>query len=286
LYTPPSYGTPLSQQAIVDDVADNDTALLPHEKLRLQEIVGCMLYYARGIDCTMLPAVTALASEQAHATTKTMASVDRLLSYCARYPCNALVFHACDMILHIQSDASYLSRSHARSVAGGIFYLGNKNDPTTINGAVLALSSIIPCVVASVGEAEYAAVFLNGQEGEGLRQQLASIGYPQPTTTILCDNQCAVGLATSSVKIKRTKSIDMRFHWIRDRIKQGHFNVQWRAGVDNLADFFTKPLPVHVHQNLMKLLVQVPPSLTTKFQSKHSNRGSTFRSRSSGGSVD
>jgi hypothetical protein len=132
-------------------------------------------------------------------------------------------------------------------------------------------------VVASVGEAEYAAVFLNGQEGEGLRQQLSSIGYPQPTTIILCDNQCAVGLATGTVKIKRTKSIDMRFHWIRDRIKQGHFNVQWRAGVDNLADFFTKPLPVHVHQTLMKLLVRVQPSLPTHFQSKHSNRGTAFR---------
>jgi hypothetical protein len=163
------------------------------------------------------------------------------------------------MVLHIQSDASYLSRPNSRSVAGGVFYLGNLNDPTKINGSIHSLSSIIPAVVASVGEAEYAAVFLNGQEGEWLRQILHSIGYPQPTTTILCDNQCAVGIATDTVKPKRTKRIDMKFHWIRDRVQQGHFNVIWRKGSLNLADFFTKSLPVHVHQSTMPLLVFSPP---------------------------
>ncbi len=52
-----------------------------------------------------------------------------------------------------------------------------------------------------------------------------------------------VGLANDSLKIKRSKSIDMRFHWVHDRIKQGQFKVQWMKGIDNLADFFTKALP-------------------------------------------
>ena len=56
-----------------------------------------------------------------------------------------------------------------------------------------------------------------------------------------------------SVKMKRSKSIDMRFHWIRDRIKQGHFVVTWIKGANNLADFFTKALPVNVH-----LLISLP----------------------------
>ena len=52
----------------------------------------------------------------------------------------------------------------------------------------------------------------------------------------------------------------MRYHWIRDRIQQQQFIVAWRKGADNLADFFTKPLPVHVHQSLMPLLVHTPPA--------------------------
>ena len=164
------------------------------------------------------------------------------------------------MVLHIQSGASYLSRHNSRSVAGAIFYLGNADQPTHINGCVHALSSIIPAVVDSVAEAEYAALFQAGQEGTWLRSILASLGYPQPPTHILCDNKCAVGIALDTIKPKRTKSIDMRYHWIRDRIQQGQYIVTWRKGVHNLADFFTKPLPVHLHRSLMPLLVHVPPA--------------------------
>jgi hypothetical protein len=272
IYSPPTYGAAAQLSS-----AEDSTALLsPPRKQRIQEIIGSLLYYCRAVDPTGLPTVTELASLQAHATEHTETAVNRLLSYFYSYPNNRLVLTACDMVLYIQSDASYLSRPNSRSVAGGIFYLGNINDPTKINGSIHTLSSIIPVVVASVGEAEYAAVFLNGQEGEWLRQILHSLGYPQQTTTILCDNQCAVGIATDTVKPKRTKSIDMKFHWIRDRVKQGHFNVTWRKGSLNLADFFTKSLPVHVHQSTMPLLVYSPPE-SPAFHTKQFLRAKDFR---------
>ena len=156
VYIPPSYGAPT--QTVTSDIS----SLLPPSAIkRLQEQVGCLLYYARGVDATILPAVNHIASLQSQPTVMVAAAMDRLLQYCARFPDNALVFTACDMRLFIQSDASYLSRPKARSVAGGIFYLGNNNQPTTINGPCLTLSTIIPVVVSSVVEAEYAAVFKN-----------------------------------------------------------------------------------------------------------------------------
>jgi len=30
----------------------------------------------------------------------------------------------------------------------------------------------------------------------------------------------------------------MRYYWIKDRIKQKQFNLTWRPGVDNMADYF------------------------------------------------
>ena len=133
------------------------------------------------------------------------------------------------MTLFIQADASYLSRPKARSVAGGICYLDNAASPHHTNGAIHAVGAIIPSVVASAAEAEDAVLFLLAQDGEYLRQVLANMGYKQAPTLILCPNQCAVGMASNSVKAKRTKSIDMRCHWIRDRVQQGNFHVQWRA---------------------------------------------------------
>ena len=118
-----------------------------------------------------------------------------------------------------------ICRPNTRSVAGAIFYLDNANQPTHINRSVHSLSTIIPSVVASVAEAEYAAQFLAGQEGVWLRQILYSLGYPQSPTTILCDNQCAVGIALDTIKPELTKSIDMRFHWMWDRIARYQFIV-------------------------------------------------------------
>ena len=253
-YSPAIYVRPDFHQP--DLVMPNTApALTPPERTRLQEIVGVLLYYARAVDCSILPALSALASEQATPTEQLWPAVNRLLAYVATYPDNKLVLTACDMILHSQSDASYLTRSHARSVVGGYHFLGDVNEPTRTNGAILAVCSIIPVVVGSAAEAEYAGVFVNGQEAFHLRNILSDMGYPQPPTTIFCDNKCAVGLANDSVKEKRSKAIDMRWHWIRDRIRQQQFNVVWRCGANNLADFFTKPLSVQDHLSILPLLV-------------------------------
>ena len=77
------------------------------------------------------------------------------------------------------------------------------------------------------------------------------MGHPQAKPTrIRCDNQCAVGLANLTVKPKRSKAIDMRYHWTRDKIKNSLIDVYWWPGAENLADFFTKALPVHKFQEL------------------------------------
>ena len=68
---------------------------------------------------------------------------------------------------------------------------------------------------------------MNALEGVALRNILNSLGYPQPLTEILCDNKCAVGLASNTVTLEQTKSIHMRFHWIRDRVQRQEFHIIW-----------------------------------------------------------
>jgi hypothetical protein len=161
------------------------------------------------------------------------------------------------MRLHTQSDASYGTRSRGRSVAGGIAYLGNA-DPTAINGSIMVFSSVIQNVMASIGEAEYAAAFHTAQMAAGLRKTLSDLGYPQPATYILVDNEVASGIASNTIEPKRTKSIDMQFHWLRDRVQIEEFIVIWRKD---------QPLSVKDHESVMHLLVRVPsssPALLTR----------------------
>jgi hypothetical protein len=51
----------------------------------------------------------------------------------------------------------------------------------------------------------------------------------------------------------------MRFDWIVDRVKQKLFTVHKIAGTSNLADFFTKILPVARHKFCIPLLLGHPP---------------------------
>ncbi len=255
IYIPPTYGQRVQQMTTVDD-----TALLSTKDTKfVQQVVGVFAYYARAVDPTMLTATNKIGSRQATPTAAVMKDVKRLLQYAATWPEASIVYHASDMVYALHTDASYLSETKARSRAGGLHYLTSRGASTTLNGAIDCVSTIIPSVVASAFEAEYAAMYINATTAEGIRNTLADIGYPQTATHITSDNSCAVGVANRTVTQRRSKAIDMRYHWIRDRVEQGHFIVSWQPGKDNHADYFTKAHPVHHYKAVRHHYVQNPP---------------------------
>jgi hypothetical protein len=89
---------------------------------------------------------------------------------------------------------------------------------------------MVSCVVASVAEAELAGGFQVAQLAVYYRRILYDLGYPQPPTIIRIDNTVAIGLANASINAKRSKSMDMRFFWIVDRVKQGQFIIKHIRG--------------------------------------------------------
>jgi hypothetical protein len=83
-----------------------------------------------------------IATEQTKVTEKTQAATNQLSDYLATHPDAAIKYHASDMILHIHSDASYLSISNARSRLRGLFFLGNKSpEQDKLNGSMSLPSS-------------------------------------------------------------------------------------------------------------------------------------------------
>ena len=95
-------------------------------------------------------------------------------------------------------------------------------------------------VVSSAAEAEIGALFHNAQDACTLRQTLIEIGHPKPPTPMVTDNQCAEGIINDTVKMKRSKAMDMKYFWLKDRKTQEQFHVHWEPGVNNQADYFTK----------------------------------------------
>ena len=112
--------------------------------------------------------------------------------------------------------------------------------------------------MSSATEAEFGALFYNCKDGAVLRQTLEDMGHPQGTTPIQTDNACAAGIANATVKQRRSKAIDMRFYWVRDRVKQGQFRIHWKPGTNNLADYFSKHhSPAHHAYMLARYLLEL-----------------------------
>ena len=259
-YIPPRYGS--GDQTPIQDASPPVNAAATK---RIQEIVGVMLYYARALDATHLTAVSKVGSQQSAPTEDVAAAAELLLQYAATWPEAELVYHASDMILHVHSDASYNSEPQARSRVGGYFYLGDHDNPSRVNGAILAISSILPSVVCAASEAEYGGLFKNAQLAAPLRYTLEDVGSPQPgPTPIITDNSVAAGIANDTVTQRRSRATDVKFHWIRDRVRQGQYNVQWKPGHHNLADYFTKTHPVRHFLAMRQFIVHTPGSTITR----------------------
>jgi hypothetical protein len=116
-WIPPSYGAKTQAPTPQDTSPLLDQAGIT----RIQQIVGVLLFYARAVHSTMLPALGTIAAGL-H-TTANERTTSHLLDYAATHPEATIRFHTSDMVLHVHSDASYLSEPKSRSRHGGYFFL-------------------------------------------------------------------------------------------------------------------------------------------------------------------
>ena len=126
-------------------------------------------------------------------------------------------------------------RDTRRSVTAYVFILG---------GAAISWGSKLqPTVALSSSEAEYMAACSAVQEAVHLRLLLKSLGYEQVgCTTIYEDNQGCIGMSKNPILRKRAKHIDIRYHFIRERVASGDVKLVYIETENQLADILTKPL--------------------------------------------
>ena len=252
--TPIKYGSKV-QKATPDD---NSPVLSNKEIKRVQEAVGAFAWYARSTDPTMAKTLSSIATRQATATEKVKAELHQFLDYCATHPDSKVRYIASDMTLALHSDASHLSEPKSKSRAGGHFYLTRNNGMDLNNGAILTLSKIIKHVVGSASESEVAALFYNCKAALPLRIALQEMGHKQPSTPVVTDNSAAEGLINKTMVPKAAKSYDLKFNWLKCREAQSQFDLIWKRGKDNRADFHTKDHPIHTYKQERSNFVVTP----------------------------
>jgi hypothetical protein len=126
-----------------------------------------------------------------------------------------------------------------------------------VGGAAVSWASKLQKTVAkSSCEAEYMALCSAVAEAIYLQRLLAELGAGVAgSVTIYVDNQGAIQLAHNPAHHKLTKHIDIKYHFIRERVGSGDVRLQWVPTAEQLADLLTKALPVVRVRELRKIVM-------------------------------
>ena len=113
------------------------------------------------------------------------------------------------------------------------------------NGTVITIAQIIKAVMFLAAEAKIGALCINCWEAVPACHTLEFLGHPQPPAPNQTNNTMALGVVNKKV-MKKLKAMDMKHHWLWDRISQKQSRHYWAPGIKNKSNHVTKHhAPVH-----------------------------------------
>lgn len=144
-------------------------------------------------------------------------------------------------------------------------WAGDIDDRKSCSGNVLILSTgpiswkskKQTSVALSTMEAEYAALSEVSREIVYIKRLLIHMGfekYVTPPIDVFCDNQSAIQLSKNAVYHKRSKHIDINFHFTRDLVEAKEIEIHYLQTDLMLGDILTKPLIKHKHIKCVEML--------------------------------
>jgi len=224
--------------------APDETLLNRKDTTLYQEIVGATMFCCTTCRPDLAHAVGMLARRMSLPRVCDMGSASRVLRYLRGTPKLGLLFRFEQDPVHpglvCYADADWANDPVKRKSTSGYVVL--------FNGTPISWYSCLQSVIAlSSTEAEYIAAAEATREVVYLRSFVDFIHNPEPgPTTIFEDNQGTIHLVNNPVHHRRSKHIDLRWHYIRDKQELGVIKMEKVHTDLNHADIFTKPATLAV----------------------------------------
>jgi len=201
-----------------------------------QSIIGSLLYLMLGTRPDIAFAVIKLAQFASNPSDDHMDRAHHVLRYLAHTTEYQLVYDGkSNKGLMGFSDSDWGGDlASSRSTTGFMFQLAG--------GVICWQSHAQKTVAHSSTEAEYMAVSDAGRQLRWIQQLLGELGIHETKTPLHMDNQGAIFNASNPTTERRTKHINIRYHYIRDLVEDGYVDLFYVEGTKNPADMFTKVL--------------------------------------------
>nr|GEW07202.1 integrase, catalytic region, zinc finger, CCHC-type, peptidase aspartic, catalytic [Tanacetum cinerariifolium] len=148
---------------------------------------------------------------------------------------------------------AFLDSDHAgcldsrKSTSGGIQFLGGDK-------FVSWSSKKQDCTSISFAEAEYMSLSVCCAQVLWMRTQLTDYGFHFDKIPMYCDSKVAIAISCNPVQHSHTKHIDVRYHFIKEKVEKGIVELFFVGTEYQLADLFTKALPEERFKYLVRRL--------------------------------
>lgn len=203
---------------------------------RFHTLVAKLMYLAKRVRPDLLCSVMYLATRVKAPTAQDLKKLNRVVKYLnSTRELGIVLIASSEISVTAFIDASYGVHMDAKSHSGIYITLGS--------GPIFAKSSKQKIVSKSSHEAELVAASDGGSQVIWTRSFLISQGYDVGAATIMQDNMATISsLNKGSTGSERSRHINIRYYWIKDRISSGELDISYVSTNSMVADILTKPL--------------------------------------------
>nr|GEV13601.1 putative ribonuclease H-like domain-containing protein [Tanacetum cinerariifolium] len=103
-------------------------------------------------------------------------------------------------------------------------------------------------------EAEYVSLSVCCAQVLWMRTQLTDYGFHFDKIPMYCDSKAAIAISCNPVQHSRTKHINVRYHFIKEKVEKDSVELFFVGTEYQLADLFTKALPEQRFKYLVDLI--------------------------------
>jgi hypothetical protein len=208
----------------------------PELRSKYQTVIGSLLYLMLGTRPDIAFAVTKMAQFAANPSED---HLNRALYIC-RYLVGTRSYRltydgGAGQGLSATTDSDWAADVNDRRSQTGFFL-------RLAGGPISWTSRAQKTIALSSTEAEYMALSDCSRQVVWVHTLLGELGYSLKPIPICGDNQGSIFIASNPVTEKRSKHIDIRYHYVREVIRRKIVEVYFIEGEENPADLLTKNL--------------------------------------------